>query len=68
VQANVDFNLQESKLLYTGGRVTYHYQCVDFTVDVGVYYYRSQPEVQLRFSLGLGAIGRSLGFLEGAGF
>ncbi|MFO7732298.1 MAG: LPS assembly protein LptD [Candidatus Aminicenantes bacterium] len=68
VQANVDFNLQESKLLYTGGRVTYHYQCIDFVVDVGVYYYRSQPEVQLRFSLGLGAIGRSLGFLEGAGF
>lgn len=68
LQADADFNIQERKLLYTGGRVTYHYQCLDFLVDVRVYYFRSRPETQVRFSVGLGTIGKTLGFLEGVNF
>jgi lipopolysaccharide assembly outer membrane protein LptD (OstA) len=68
LQADADFNIEERKLLYTGGRLTYHYQCLDFLVDIRVYYFRARPETQFRFSIGLGTIGRSLGFLEGFGF
>ncbi len=67
LEAQADYNIKERELLYTGARLTYHYQCVDFLVDVRAYYYRETPDVQVRFSLGLGAIGRTLGFLEGAG-
>ena len=63
-----DYNIKEHKLLYTGTQLTYHYQCVDFLIDVRAYYYRSKPDFQVRFSLGLGTIGRTLGFLDGAGF
>ena len=68
LQAEADFNIQERKLLYTGGRLTYHYQCIDFLVDVRVYYFRARPETQVRFSVGLGAIGKSLGLLDGLSF
>jgi len=68
LQAEADFNIQERKLLYTGGRLTYHYQCIDFLVDVRVYYFRARPEAQVRFSVGLGAIGKSLGLLDTIGF
>jgi LPS-assembly protein len=68
LEAQADYNIKERELLYTGARVIYHYQCVDFLVDVRAYYYRETPDVQVRFSLGLGAIGRTLGFLEGSGF
>jgi len=68
LQADADYNIRERKLLYTGGRVTYHYQCLDLTADVRVYYLRSRPETQFRVSIGLGAIGRSLGLLDGFGF
>lgn len=67
LEAQADYNIKERELLYTGARLTYHYQCVDFLVDVRAYYYRETPDVQVRFSLGLGAIGRTLGFLQGPG-
>ncbi|OGD14680.1 MAG: hypothetical protein A2W20_08250 [Candidatus Aminicenantes bacterium RBG_16_66_30] len=63
-----DYNIKERKLLYTGARAVYHYQCVDFLIDVGAYYFRETPDLQVRFSLGLGVIGKTLGFLSGAGF
>ena len=68
LQVEADYNVREHELLYTGAQVTYHYQCVDFLVDVRAYYFRDTPDVQVRFSLGLGAIGKTLGFLQGFGF
>jgi LPS-assembly protein len=67
LQAEADFNIRERKLLYTGAQLVYHYQCIDFLVDVRAYYFRQTPDVQVRFSLGLGTIGRTLGFLQGFG-
>ena len=68
LQLEADYNVRERKLLYTGAQVIYHYQCVDFLVDVRAYYFRDAPDAQVRFSLGLGSIGKTLGFLEGLGF
>jgi LPS-assembly protein len=68
IQADADYNIRERKLLYTGCRVTYHIQCLDLQADLRVYYFRARPETQFRFSVGLGAIGRSLGLLDGFGF
>jgi LPS-assembly protein len=68
LQLEADYNIREGKLLYTGAQLTYHYQCVDFLVDVRAFYFRDLPDVQVRFSLGLGAIGKTLDFLGGFGF
>jgi LPS-assembly protein len=68
LQLEADYNIREGKLLYTGAQLTYHYQCVDFLVDVRAFYFRDFPDVQVRFSLGLGAIGKTLDFLGGFGF
>jgi hypothetical protein len=68
LQLEADYNIKERKLLYTGAQATYHYQCVDLLVEVRAYYYRDTPDVQVRFSLGLGSIGRTLDFLGGFGF
>lgn len=68
---DVDYNLQERKLLYTGGQAIYHYQCLDFQLEVRVYYFRIRPETEFRFSVGIGNIGRSadlVGGLRGFGF
>jgi LPS-assembly protein len=66
--ADVDFNVQEAKLLYAGGGAVYHYQCLDFLVEVKVFYFRDKPEAQFKFSLGLGNIGKTTDFLGGFGF
>jgi LPS-assembly protein len=68
LQLEADYNIKESKLLYTGAQATYHYQCVDVLVDVRVFYYRDRPDTQVRVSLGLGSIGKTLDFLGGFGF
>ncbi len=68
VIGDVDFNIEEGKLLYTGARVVHHYQCLDFVFEFKVFYYRQNPELQFKFSLGLGNIGRTLDFLSGFGF
>ena len=68
LQLEADYNIKERKLLYTGAQLTYHYQCVDFLVDVRAFYYRDTPDVQVRLSLGLGTIGKTLDFLGGFGF
>jgi hypothetical protein len=65
---DVDFNIAEWRLLYTGAQAVLHYQCLDFVFEFKVFYYRQNPEVQFKFSLGLGNIGRTLGFLSGFGF
>ncbi|MBE3109080.1 MAG: LPS-assembly protein LptD [Acidobacteria bacterium] len=68
LQLEADYNIREGKLLYTGAQLTYHYQCIDFLVDVRVFYFRDRPDTQVRFSLGLGTIGKTLDFLGGFGF
>jgi len=68
LQLEADYNIKDRKLLYTGAQATYHYQCVDILVDVRVFYFRDRPDTQVRVSLGLGSIGKTLDFLGGFGF
>jgi LPS-assembly protein len=68
LQLEADYNIERRKLLYTGAQATYHYQCVDVLVDVRVFYFRERPDIQVRLSLGLGSIGKTLDFLGGFGF
>ena len=62
---SIDFNVREKKVLYTAFSAVYHYQCLDFTVEAKVFYYRVKPETQFKFSLGLGNIGKTTDFLGG---
>ncbi|HVP91991.1 MAG TPA: LPS assembly protein LptD [Terriglobales bacterium] len=67
---DIDYNLQEHKLLYTAGQVVYHYQCLDFQAEVRVYYFRVPPQTEFRLSVAIGNIGRTpevLGGLRGFG-
>jgi hypothetical protein len=66
--AEVDFNIEEMEMLYSGFSVIYNYQCLDFKADVRIFYFREKPEVQFRFSFGLGNIGKTTDFLGGMGF
>jgi lipopolysaccharide assembly outer membrane protein LptD (OstA) len=68
LQLEADYNIKERRLLYTGAQATYHYQCIDVLVDVRVFYFRDRPDTQVRVSLGLGTIGKTLDFLGGFGF
>ncbi len=68
LQLEADYNIKERRLLYTGAQATYHYQCIDVLVDVRVFYFRDRPDTQIRVSLGLGTIGKTLDFLGGFGF
>ncbi|HYA49218.1 MAG TPA: LPS assembly protein LptD, partial [Burkholderiales bacterium] len=68
---DLDYNLQERKLLFIGGQAIYHYQCLDFQAEVRVYYFRVRPETEFRLSIGIGNIGRAadlVGGLRGFGF
>ncbi len=68
LQLEADYNIKDRKLLYTGAQLTYHYQCVEILVDVRAFYFRARPDTQVRVSLGLGSIGKTLDFLGGFGF
>ncbi len=68
LQLEADYNIKDRKLLYTGVLATYHYQCVDINIDVRAFYFRARTDTQVRVSVGLGSIGRSLDFLGGPGF
>ena len=67
-QAEVDYNIQERKMLYSALALVYNYQCFDFRVELKVFYFREKPETQFLFSFGLGNIGKSIDFLGGMGF
>jgi hypothetical protein len=67
-QAEVDYNIQEKKMLYSVLALVYNYQCFDFRVELKVFYFREKPETQFLFSFGLGNIGKSIDFLGGMGF
>lgn len=68
LKAQLELDLQNRKLLYTALAGTYHYQCLDFSFDLRLFYYRSQPEFQFRFSLSLGNISHTSELLGALGF
>lgn len=68
LKTQLELDLQNRKFLYAALAGVYHYQCLDFSFDLRVFNYRSQPEVQVRFSLGLGNISRTADLLGALGF
>ena len=68
VEAEIDYNIQENELLYTGLSLVHRYQCIDVRVEIKTFYYRERPEVQFNISFGLGNIGKTTGFFSGLGF
>lgn len=64
----IDLNILERKILYSGVALVYHYQCLDFKADIRVFNYRERPEFQYRISIGLGNIGKTTDFMGGAGY
>jgi lipopolysaccharide assembly outer membrane protein LptD (OstA) len=68
LEAEMDFNIQQRKMLYSAFSFTYNYQCLEFKADFRVFYFRDKPETQFRISIGLGNIGKTTDFLGGIGF
>jgi len=62
----MDFNITEKKMLYSGLSAVYHYQCLDLKADVRIFYFREKPDMQFKISFGLGNIGKTTDFLGGA--
>jgi len=67
-QGEISYNILERKMLYSGLNLVYHYQCLDFSAEIKVFHFREEPELQIRFSFGLGNIGKTIDFLGGLGF
>jgi lipopolysaccharide assembly outer membrane protein LptD (OstA) len=67
-EAEVDYNVQEKKFLYSAFSFVYDYQCLQLKVEARVFYFREKPETQFRISFGLGNIGKSTDILGGIGF
>ncbi|MCX7972947.1 MAG: LPS assembly protein LptD [Candidatus Aminicenantes bacterium] len=65
---DLSLNLVERRLLYAGLSAVYHYQCLDFRFDFRLFQFRDKPEIQFKFSLGLGHIGKTTDFLAGLEF
>lgn len=68
LEAEVDYNIQDRKLLYSAFSFVYDYQCLQLKAEARVYYFRETPETQFRVSFGLGNIGKSTDILGGIGF
>ncbi len=72
--AEIDFNIEEMELLYSGFALVFNYQCIDIRADMRVFYFREiyysnqKPEMQFRITIGLGNIGKTTDFLGGMGF
>ncbi|MCP2604838.1 LPS-assembly protein LptD [Candidatus Aminicenantes bacterium AH-873-B07] len=64
----VDHDFIQKKTLYAAFSVIYHYQCIDFKGEVKIFNFREKPDIQFRFSIGFGNIGRVADFLGGIGF
>ncbi|MGQ9470986.1 MAG: LPS-assembly protein LptD [Candidatus Aminicenantales bacterium] len=62
---DLSFNIVERRLLYAGVSAIYHYQCLDFKLDFRLFQFREKPELQFKFSIGLGHIGKTTDFLAG---
>lgn len=67
-QGEISYNILERKMLYSGLNFVYHYQCLVFGCEIKVFHFREEPELQIRFSFGLGNIGKTIDFLGGLGF
>ena len=61
-------DLERKKQIFTGVSAVYHYQCLDFVLDLRMYYYRTKPDTQFKFSLRLGNISQSTDLLGKFGF
>jgi len=61
-------DLKRKKQIYNGLSAIYHYQCLDFVLDLRMYYYRSKPDTQFKFSIRLGNISQSTDLLGAFGF
>lgn len=68
LKTQVEVDIQNRKILYSALAGTYHYQCLDFSFDLRIFYYRSKPEAQFRFSVGLGNISHTSDLLGTLGF
>ncbi|MCJ7580779.1 MAG: LPS-assembly protein LptD [Candidatus Aminicenantes bacterium] len=72
--AEIDFNIAEMELLYSGFALIFNYQCIDIRADMRVFYFcdiyysNQKPEMQFRITIGLGNIGKTTDFLGGMGF
>jgi lipopolysaccharide assembly outer membrane protein LptD (OstA) len=67
-RAEIDYNVSDKQMMYSAASLVYHYQCLDFKADVRIFFFRDKPEFQIKFSLGLGNIGKTTDFLGGAGW
>ncbi len=67
-QGEFDYNISKNELLFAGGDVIYHYQCLDFRANIRIYNFRTIRDVEYSFSLGLGDISHTADFLGGLGF
>ena len=67
-RAEIDYNVSDKQIMYSAASLVYHYQCLDFKADARIYFFRDKPEFQVKFSLGLGNIGKTTDFLGGAGW
>jgi hypothetical protein len=67
-QAEVDYNILKGEMLYSAFVFLYHYQCIDISADLRIFYFRDTPETQFRLTISLGNIGKTTDFLGGIGF
>jgi LPS-assembly protein len=54
--ADFQYNVRDKKMLYADLAAAWNWQCLDFKVDAQAYFFRDKPELQIRFSIGLGNI------------
>jgi len=64
----IDHDFLLKKTLYTAFSAVYHYQCIDFKGEIKMFNFREKPDIQFRFSIGLGNISKVTDFLGGIGF
>jgi LPS-assembly protein len=56
LKGDFQYNIQAKKMLYADLAVAWDWQCLNFKVDAQAFFYRTIPDFQVRFSLGLGNI------------
>ncbi|MHB8055376.1 MAG: LPS-assembly protein LptD [Candidatus Aminicenantales bacterium] len=56
LSGDFQYNIQAKKMLYADLAVAWDWQCLNFKVDAQAFFFRTKPEVQFRFSVGLGNI------------
>jgi LPS-assembly protein len=64
----LEYNITAGQILYSGLAAVYHIQCLDLKLNARLFNFREKPELQIRFTVGLGNIGKSGDFLGGRDF